>query len=133
MIDIADTGKYLTPILLSPPSKYNHKSLTCATGFYTSEEMVETWSRVTGKNVNFKQVDAMDLGDSVPEAIKLVMKDSSGLISDHSFYGPKGQEDVAWMLGEMEDKPTTWEEFLKREGPWFVDGSDQKEMNWGDK
>jgi hypothetical protein len=35
MIDITDTGKFLAPILLNP-KKYNGKSFTCATAFYTS-------------------------------------------------------------------------------------------------
>jgi hypothetical protein len=52
MIDITDTGKFLAPILLNP-QKYNGKSFTCVIAFYSPLQLVDGWTKVTGKKVTY--------------------------------------------------------------------------------
>ena len=126
MIDIDDTGAYLAPILLSPPEIYHGKNLTCATAFYTPTEVVAGWKEVTGHDVKIVHVDAgarmlsASIPDMSPEMQK-VLREASGLLKEYGYYGPTGRKDLQWTLDQMEDKPTTWKVFVRKNEPWFQD------------
>lgn len=120
LIDITDTGKFLEPVLLNP-DKYNGKTLTAATAFYTPQQMVDAWAKITGKNVIFVQrTGGAPMGALSPEMVNS-MKESTGLISDYSYYGPTGKKDLEWTLAQMQEEPTSWEDFVKANEPWFQD------------
>lgn len=118
LIDISDTGKYVAPILLEP-EKYHHKNFTAATAFYSLQQIVETWSQVTGRLVTFvpKPAGSVSAG-MTPEMIK-VQEESAGLIRDYQYYGPTGPKDLEWTLAQIKEPLTTWEEFVKKNEPWF--------------
>jgi hypothetical protein len=46
-----------------------------------------------------------------------------GGLLEYGYFGPSGEEDIVWTKGQLcpGDEVTTWEEFLVREGPWFVE------------
>ena len=118
-IDITDTGKFLSPILFDP-HKYNGQSFTCATAFYTPLQLVEGWTRVTGKKVTYEQISDVNQGKSnLTEEMRKVLKESRGLISKYSYFGPTGKKDLDWTLAQMTDAPTSWEEFVRANEPWF--------------
>ena len=117
-LDITDTGKFLAPVRLSPPAKYHHRSLTCATAFYTTQDVIDVWSRNTGRTVNFEQLQGFEW-EGMTEEAKEQLSDAGKLVNKWEMFGPTGEQDLSWVLGEMEEKPTSWEEFVKREGPWF--------------
>lgn len=50
LIDVSDTGKYLAPALRDP-AKYDGARLVSATAYYSAQEIVDTWSRASGKNM----------------------------------------------------------------------------------
>lgn len=120
LIDITDTGKFLEPVLFAP-EKYNGKTFTAATAFYTPQQMVDAWTKVTGKKVVFVR----RTGGAPMGALSLQMvtslKESTGLISDYSYYGPTGKKDLEWTLAQMHEEPTSWEDFIKANEPWFED------------
>ncbi|KAL9039863.1 MAG: hypothetical protein Q9214_004705 [Letrouitia sp. 1 TL-2023] len=118
LIDISDTGKYLAPILLEP-EKHHHRTFTAATAFYSLQQIVETWSQVTGRIVTFvpKPAGSVSAG-MTPEMIK-VQNESAGLIKDYQYYGPTGPKDLEWTLDQIKEPLTTWEEFVKKNEPWF--------------
>ncbi|KAL9615220.1 MAG: hypothetical protein Q9167_000314 [Letrouitia subvulpina] len=118
LIDISDTGKYLAPILLEP-EKYHLKTFTAATAFYSLQQIVETWSQVTGRTVTFvpRPPDSASAG-MTPEMVK-VQRESAGLIKDYHYYGPTGPKDLEWTLAQIKEPLTTWEEFVKKNEPWF--------------
>ncbi|KAL8861544.1 MAG: hypothetical protein Q9178_002068 [Gyalolechia marmorata] len=118
MIEIADTGKFIVPILLNP-KKYNGKRFIGATAFYSPAELVETWKKVTGKDIKLGQASDEAWGQNIPPEIMGVLKDSSGLIEDYRYYGPSGQEELEWTLAQMDDPPTTWAKFVEANEPWF--------------
>ncbi len=120
LIDITDTGKFLAPVLLNP-DKYNGKTFTAATAFYTPQQMVDAWTKVTGKKVIFAQrTGGAPMGTLSPEMVKS-LKESNGLIGDYSYYGPTGKKDLEWTLAQMEEEATSWENFVEANEPWFED------------
>ena len=117
LIDIADTGKFLAPVL-SDPNKYNGASFTAATAFYTPKQMVEAWRTVTGKDVVLVQpTSGSPIGPLSPEMLQSLR----GLIAEFAYYGPRGKEDLAWTLAQMEEEPRSWREFVEANEPWFED------------
>jgi hypothetical protein len=110
LVDIEDTGKYLQPFL-DDPEKYDRVKLTASTAFYTPVEMCETWSKVTGNTVQFGGSTAEQRDDS--EIGKAVEKDSH-------YYGVGSKEELDWTLAQMEEKPGSWENFVKTHEPWFL-------------
>lgn len=120
MIDITDTGKFVTPILLNP-DKYNGKSFTCATAFYTAIQLVEGWTKMTGKQVTYEQIDLEKKQGTLTEEMHQQLKKSRGLINVWGYFGPKGKDHLQWTLAQLEEKPKTWEDFVRDNGPWFGD------------
>jgi len=112
MIDIRDTGKFLSPALLNP-DKYNGKRFTAATGFYTARELLETWAKVTGTKLESRTW-------SPPSGSLLTeLNDTTALFDKYLYYGSDGQKDLDWTLQQLTDKPNTWETFVKDHEPWF--------------
>jgi hypothetical protein len=119
MIDITDTGKFLAPILLNP-QKYNGKSFACATAFYTPLQLVDGWTNVTGKKVTYQQaIDVNQAKGNLTKEMHKVLKESRGLISKYSYFGPNGRQDLEWTLAQMTETPNIWEDFVRANEPWF--------------
>jgi hypothetical protein len=118
LIDINDTGKYLAPALRDPV-KYNGCRLTAATAFYTAKEQVDTWSAVSGKEIIIPKEEDIPLLTSDPIQQKLARP--GNLIVEWGYYGPTGEKDLSWMHNQLDEKLTTWKEFLESNGPWFVE------------
>jgi hypothetical protein len=118
MIDISDTGKFIAPILLNP-EKYNGKSFTCATAFYTGPQLAEEWTNVLGRKVSFVQDEPEWVKTNLTEEMREQLKKALGLMDIYSYFGPTGKKDLEWTLAQMDEKPTSWEDFLKVNGPWL--------------
>ncbi|QKX63770.1 uncharacterized protein TRUGW13939_10941 [Talaromyces rugulosus] len=118
LIDINDTGKYLAPALRDPV-KYNGCRLTAATAFYTAKEQVDTWSAVSGKEVIIPKEEDIPLLTSDPIQQKLARPGT--LLEEWGYYGPTGEKDLYWTHNQLDEKLTTWKEFLESNGPWFVE------------
>jgi hypothetical protein len=121
LIDVADTGIYLAPVLRDP-TRYHGKRLTCATAFYTAQEMIDTWSRVSGKRVAL--ITEEDIPRVIEDPMHQRMAYATPLLTEYAFYGPTGQTDLEWTLAQLDegkDGPlSSWEDFLIRHGPWFT-------------
>jgi hypothetical protein len=118
LIDIRDAGKFIAPALLEP-DVYNGKRFTSATQFYTLKEIVETWSKVTGKLVVQRKGGSV-LG-GLPAEVGAMLSKIKGLITTYAYFGPTGQGDLDWTLQQLKDKPTSWEQFVEDYQPWFQD------------
>lgn len=70
-------GKIIAPILIDT-EKYQGKNSTCATAFYTPIQLVEGWSKVTGKQVTYKQVGGGQIGGNMNEEMDEELKGSIG-------------------------------------------------------
>ena len=119
LISITDTGKFIAPILTNP-EKYAGKVFTAATAYYTPLEMVDAWTKVTGKKVEFVQLPhGTSRSTSLSPEMRQSLQESTGLIKDYSYYGPTGREDLEWSLAQVGEKLTSWEEFVRENEPWF--------------
>lgn len=107
LVDNEDIGKYLQPFL-DDTEKYDRVGLTACSAFVTPVQMCEVWSRVTGRVVEFEKK-----GDGVGGT------DGDG---DSWYYGEGSKKAMEWTLAQMEEKATSWEEFVGRveaEDAWF--------------
>ncbi|KAI1744941.1 NmrA-like family-domain-containing protein [Xylaria scruposa] len=118
LIDIQDTGKFIAPALLDP-EYYHGKRFTCATAFYTIDEIADTWTRVTGKKVKLVQPESTDEYTGLTEKQKKEAN-SAGLLAEYGYYGLTGNDDLAWTLKQVKGKLRTWEEFVRDNEPWFL-------------
>ncbi|KAI0968337.1 hypothetical protein F4678DRAFT_464405 [Xylaria arbuscula] len=118
LIDIRDTGKFLSPVLLNP-ELYHGKRLACATAFYTLTEMIDTWTKVTGKTVKLEQSNSAADYAGLSEEQKKEVK-PAGLLGEYGYYGPTGNDDLAWTLEQVTEKLRTWDKFLRDNEPWFL-------------
>ncbi|KAH8819295.1 hypothetical protein F5884DRAFT_864819 [Xylogone sp. PMI_703] len=119
MIDITDSGMFVAPALLDPV-KYNGKTFTSAAAYYTAQDIVDTWSRVSGKEAQLPTSHPAEFRDVVGP-FKTIYDQSFVLVTKYSLLGAKGPEAIDWMTAQLEVKPTTWEEYLQKNGPWFQD------------
>ncbi|KAL8719780.1 MAG: hypothetical protein Q9181_008021, partial [Wetmoreana brouardii] len=117
MIDITDTGKFVTPILLNP-EKYNKTSFTAATAFYTPAAMIESWKKITGKEMKFVQAVSASSQALPPKAAEM-LKAGAGLIEKFRMYGLTAEKDLEWTVAQLDDPLTSWEDFVKANEPWF--------------
>jgi hypothetical protein len=120
MIDITDTGKFITPILLDP-SAYAGKSFTCATAYYTPLELCSTWSKVTGRTVTYRQVESAIANENLTDEMMEELKGKDRAREEFSYFGPTGGKDLESTLKQMmkNENPTSWEEFVLKNEPWF--------------
>jgi hypothetical protein len=116
LIDIKNTGKFIVPAILDP-DVYEGKNSICATAFYAPAEMVDTWTKVTSKIVRFHQTGDGAEHSTLSEEQRSALKKSKGLITKYSYFGATGKKDLEWTLEQMIEKPTTWEEFVKKNEP----------------
>ena len=115
-INITDIGSYLAPALRDPV-KYNSSRLTAATAYYSAEELVDTLSEVSGKNVVLPTEAEIPLLTDDP--MKQMLARPPVLFTKWGYYGPTGEQDLEWTLAQMDEKPKTLKQFLEDNGPWF--------------
>lgn len=58
---------------------------------------------------------------SLPAPVREALAEVRGLVTEYAYYGPEGKEQLDWMLAQMEEKPRSWEDFVRAEGAWFED------------
>lgn len=84
-------------------------------------EMAEGWTKVTGKNVVFRQIDTEEMiGEGMTEDMKRYVR--SGVFStvpEYKYFGPNGEEGVQWTLKQVDAELRTWEDFVRDYEPWF--------------
>ncbi|PHH63069.1 hypothetical protein CDD81_6314 [Ophiocordyceps australis] len=104
-----DMGKFVKAAIKNAAS-LNGKHVLAATDYYTIDRLLCEFEQVTGKKASYTQVTAEQYKASLPEAIALEM------LETHLFTEQPGYFNGA-SLGEslalLEEKPTTWKEFVK--------------------
>ncbi|PVI00326.1 NAD(P)-binding protein [Periconia macrospinosa] len=115
LVDNEDIGKYLQPFLDDVEEKYDGVGLTACSAFVTPVHMCEVWSRVTGKVVKFEKEGGDGGGVTGGGGAR-------GGDGDSWYYGEGSRKAMEWTLAQMEEKTTSWEEFVERvegEEAWF--------------
>lgn len=49
------------------------------------------------------------------------LKESTGVISDYSYYGSAGKRGLESTLAQMTESATSWEHCVESNEPWFED------------
>ncbi|KAL8832273.1 MAG: hypothetical protein Q9191_000372 [Dirinaria sp. TL-2023a] len=114
LIDIVDdTGKYVGAIL-AEPEKYEGKTMSAATGFWSYREIVDEMSRASGKTVIYNQQPQNDWARFLPPKAASYLVDMFLWFQDYGYWGPSSNEDVEWTIQQARGKLTTLEEYLKK-------------------
>lgn len=107
---IGDTGKFVGAIL-AEPDKYEGKTLCAAVAHYSHQEIVDALSKNTGKKIYFKRVSWEDSRASLPW-IPDVWIDAFHAQEEFGYFGPDGEDSVAWAALQARGRLTTLEEYL---------------------
>ena len=110
---VSDTGKYVGAIL-ADPEKYDGKTFSAATKQYTYQEIVDTISKVTGKNVTYTQLPREVWQGFLPPNMGPFLGDMFEWIKDYGYFGKGTKEQVEWTAQQARGQLTTLEEFLKK-------------------
>jgi hypothetical protein len=88
-----------------------NKQILAAAKYYTPEEIVDTFSKVTGKKAVFIQVSPEQYKASLPPAIAEEYLENQLFVEDPGYYLGEPLEPSLKLL---DSKPTTWEEFVQK-------------------
>lgn len=112
---VGDTGKFVGAIL-AEPDKYEGITFCAATRFYSLEEIVEIMSKATGKTIRYQQVSAEEFKKSltmIPEVLADILVEGLKFQEELDYFGPGGEEAVAWAVENARGKLSTFEEYLE--------------------
>lgn len=96
---------------LKNSEKLNGQRLYAATRYYTAEEIVETFSKVTGKKATFIQVSGDQFKAALPDEI------AQEMLENHLFIAEPGYflgESLDGTLSLLDSQPTEWADFVKK-------------------
>lgn len=108
----SDSGKYVGAILANPDF-YEGKVLSCATAFYSLEEIAQIMSKSLGKSITYKQTPDDVYLQFAPRSVFEMHK----YIQDFGYYGPESEKLVAETARQARGKLTTMEEFIAKNPP----------------
>lgn len=111
LIDITQTGKYVSAILANPDA-FEGKVLCAATKLYTMDEIVQIISKSTGKIVVYRQLPEEVFRKFLPPAMADYFVHMLLYIQDFGYYGQKTAEDVAWTASQARGKLNSLEDFF---------------------
>ena len=120
LLDAAvDTGKFVVGVLAQDPKTVNGLRVQAVSEWVTPTQITDTITKVTGTKVKFQSVAESVYQGFLPEPIAKEMTENMVLVRDYSYYGKgtekeQGKYDV--LLGQQEK--TSWEDFVKQNGPW---------------
>lgn len=81
-----------------------------ATEYYSPQRLVSEFSEVLGKPANFVQVPSETFKSFLPPQVAQEMLENMLLLEDPGYYGGA---DLTESLSMLDEKPTTWKEFVE--------------------
>lgn len=105
-------GKFVKPALKDPQS-FKGKHILAATDYYTPERVLSEFEEVTGKKTKYVQVSAEQYKSFLPAAMAEEMLENHLFVEEPGYYNGASLEES---LSVLEDKPTTWKEFITKSG-----------------
>ncbi|CAI7614404.1 unnamed protein product [Penicillium discolor] len=105
-----DTGLFVRAAL-KHGDQLKNKQILAAAKYYTPDEIVDTFSKVTGKKAVFIQVSPEQYKASLPAAMADEYLDNQLFVEEPGYYLGEPLEPS---LSLLDGKPTTWEEFVKK-------------------
>lgn len=101
-------GKFVKAAVKNFP-KHAGKNLLAASAYLTPNQVVSQFSEASGKPAVFQQVSDDDYKATLPPAAAQEMLENMLLLEEPGYYAGA---DLADSLKMLEEKPTTWKEFV---------------------
>ncbi|KAF4969843.1 hypothetical protein FSARC_3001 [Fusarium sarcochroum] len=106
----SDTGKFVKAAIKHFPSTLN-KRIYAASDYYSPNQMLAEFNEVTGKSATFYQAPPDVFKTFLPQPIAEEMTENMLLLEDPGYYGGA---DLKESLSLLDEKPTTWKEFVEK-------------------
>ncbi|KAJ5984452.1 hypothetical protein N7481_006551 [Penicillium waksmanii] len=107
---VQDTGLFVK-VALKHADQLKNKQVLAAADYYTPQEIVDTFSKVSGKKAVFIQISSEQYKASLPTAVATEFLENQLFVEDPGYYLGESLEPT---LKLVDSKPTTWEEFVKK-------------------
>lgn len=104
-----DTGLFVNAALKHEDT-LNGKRILASCDYYTSEQIIETFSKVTGKKARFVQVTPEEFRKSLPENIAQELLENLLFVEDPGYFLGASLDDS---LRLVDEKPTSWADYVK--------------------
>ncbi|CAG7931582.1 unnamed protein product [Penicillium olsonii] len=105
-----DTGLFTKAALKHKGQLKNHQILAAAK-YYTPQEIVDTFSRVSGKKAMFIEVNAERYKASLPPAVATEYLENQLFVAEPGYYLGEPLEPSLKLL---DNQPTNWEQFVRK-------------------
>lgn len=102
----ADNGKFVKAAIKNKPSG---KRILAATTYATPEIIAKEFGEVVGKPTHYNRLDEATFKSFLPEPVQQEMYENMVLMEQEGYYGGGSLEDS---LALLDEKPTTWKEFV---------------------
>lgn len=96
---------------LKRPEAFNGKQMLAATDYYDVDRIISEFKEATGKSIAFFQVTPQQYTSYLPEALAQEFLENHQFIESPGYYNGVS---LAETLGALEDKPTTFKEFVAK-------------------
>lgn len=116
LIDTAeDVGKFVKAAITHHPSTEGRRILA-AQDYYTAPQIMQEFTEVTGQKAEVVRVPEDTFKSFIPAPAAEEMLQNMQLLEDPGYYGGESLEPS---LALLDEKPTTWKEFVaKNRGKW---------------
>jgi uncharacterized protein YbjT (DUF2867 family) len=111
---VADIGKFVG-VVLAAPDKYVGKVLHAAEGFYSLEEIAAALAKSTGEDIVYRQVSDEEFRKQMPFTgiVADIFVEGFHFMEEFGYFGPAGEETVAWAQEQVPQKLVSLDEFLQ--------------------
>ncbi|KAF2664061.1 putative NmrA family transcriptional regulator [Microthyrium microscopicum] len=111
LLDTAeDIGKFVKPALKNPEA-FNGKQILAASDYYPVTRIISEFEEVTGKKINYRQISSEQYKSFLPDFMAEEMLENHLLIESPGYFNGMSLQES---LDALDDKPTTWKEFVKK-------------------
>ncbi|KAJ6108190.1 hypothetical protein N7523_009513 [Penicillium sp. IBT 18751x] len=111
LFDAADNTGLFVKALIKHADQLKNKRILAAAKYYTPEEIVDTFSQVTGKKAAFIQITPDQYKAALPAAVAQEFLENQLFVEEPGYYLGEPLEPSLKLL---DSEPTTWAEFVKK-------------------
>lgn len=108
-------GKFVKAAIKNA-SALSGKRVFAATDYYTPERILAEFEEVTGKKTRFAQISGEQYKSFLPEFMAQEMLENHLFIENPGYYNGASLKES---LDLLDEKPTTWKEFLEKNAGAF--------------
>ncbi|OPB44641.1 hypothetical protein A0O28_0029600 [Trichoderma guizhouense] len=105
-----DTGKFVKAAIKNFPSQAGSRILA-ASDYYTIDQLISEFSEVMGRPAHAVQIDDDKFKSFLSPVAAQELLENMKLLEDPGYYAG---ESLAGSLALLEEKPTTWKEFVEK-------------------